>query len=130
MAKHTVSYLNIPLYPGILGLFRSEAALNKEVKRLKLEDCEMEWPHNRAGRHYTIENERGYIMFVLVNEDKCDTYGEIASLISHEIMHCVQELWEKIGEERPGREPEAYLLQYLMNFCLSEYPQFNKKWSK
>lgn len=56
-----------------------------------------------------------------------DTQGytpvEVAGLLVHEAVHVWQEHCESIGEEKPGREQEAYAVQKVAQVLMSAYSQ-------
>lgn len=45
---------------------------------------------------------------------------ELAGIVAHEAVHVCQVLWEAIGEESPGREAEAYLVQGIVRDILEK----------
>lgn len=41
-----------------------------------------------------------------------------AGLVAHEASHCVEWCFEAMGEEKPGDEARAYMVQFLVQKCL------------
>ena len=74
-----------------------------------------------ATAHY-LDNKRGQrvcIVCLRINEGRNPI--EIAGLLVHEAVHAWQDYCDRIGEENPGREQEAYGVQSIAQELLAEY---------
>jgi len=74
----------------------------------------------------------GVIVLVALGDTSEDLEGETESILTHEAVHVKQFLFESIGEDHPGVETEAYLVQYLANYLIKEwhYRQIKKQKEK
>lgn len=52
--------------------------------------------------------------------DELDSIEQAATIV-HEAVHVVQRLFDWIGEERPGREFEAYAIERVTEALMREY---------
>lgn len=52
--------------------------------------------------------------------------NQIHALLAHEAVHAARALWVSVGEEAPGKEPEAYLIQAISQFLFYEYDKVTK----
>jgi hypothetical protein len=60
---------------------------------------------------------------VVVNPTHDMTIEMLASIMAHEATHIVQDVAEKIGEEKFSNEVEAYLIQYVTHGLLCMYKE-------
>lgn len=130
-AKDKVIYLDRRRLPTFLVFVPSEAALEKECKRLKMPP--IEWPlfGGRGGHVRVIENSEsgasGILIFIGRSKDK----REVLSSIIHEAVHVWQFTCDHIGEENAGYEIEAYSIQAIAMDIIEAYEQSyhgGKKW--
>ena len=71
---------------------------------------------------HTISRENSILLYF--NDDIPDI-----PIIAHECMHFVDRTMEFIGEEEPGKEQKAYLIEWAMKSCLDSI-EANKKIKK
>lgn len=71
---------------------------------------------------HTISGENSILLYF--NDDIPDI-----PIIAHECMHFVDRTMEFIGEEEPGKEQKAYLIEWAMKSCLDSIEE-NKKIKK
>ncbi len=116
--KGSVTYFNMGPYPMYLGFTSSPKAFAEEMKRLNITDIRfLASDHANATTHF-LEQDGTLCIIITLQKHKDRTPEQIASLISHEAMHVVQKMWHQYGEKQPGREAEAYLIQYIVQSCL------------
>ncbi len=63
---------------------------------------------------------------VCMKIDRKRTFNEIASMLAHEAVHVSQDLFADIGEDKPGREIEAYAVQNILFQLLESYKKQSK----
>jgi hypothetical protein len=51
----------------------------------------------------------------------------VMGVVTHEVTHVLQALWEDMGEESPGMEVQAYLQQFITIQLFQDYLDYNKK---
>lgn len=78
--------------------------------------------HALATTHYYADQDGQLACLVCVNDSAFsrDPVGVCGSLV-HEAVHVWQAYADDIGEERPGREQEAYVVQWLSEVLLAEF---------
>lgn len=111
-----------------LALCTTEA----EFRRL-LERIEMPPPHpafvspGAAATTHHIDTSRGRACIVCMPGSK--GYGEIdhLALLVHEAVHVWQETRDDIGEDRPGREIEAYAIQNIAQELMEAWRDRSKR---
>lgn len=106
--------------PVCFGFCPSETAWNREMKRFGMKE-----PYPVSdGRTTTFFNANKGAHFILVTigaggVNRSDV--EITGLLVHEAMHVWQSILESIGEEKPGREMEAYAMQAITQELLQAF---------
>lgn len=116
--KKKVTYLAQCIYPAFIGICTDEKAFAKEMKRLDIQGVNFVNPGKSATVHiYEIQTE---IMFIICLSNPQDySPAALAGLLSHEATHIIQYLWEFIGETEPGKEAEAYMIQYIVQSAMN-----------
>lgn len=97
--------------PLHLGLFTSQAAFDRALKKLDIKERVPYVSDGAAGTTHRFEQEGGPPVFLvgLSAEYIAEADGiEIAGLLTHESVHCYQGLVDWMGEEQPGVEHQAY----------------------
>lgn len=116
-----ITYFGMGQWPLYVGFTTSRRAFRSELKRLKItEPVEF---HGSARANATAHNfVKDGETTVIITMDKPGkrSVEQVAGLIAHEAVHVAQSLWRDIGEESPGREAEAYLVQHITQCCLQE----------
>lgn len=115
------------LYPHFIGFCPTERAWNDYCRQASVKStyppnegtfasCE-EFNCRTAGVHYSAS-----VITLSPLVDK--KFGfEIVPVLTHELRHAMQRLWQSIGEATIGREAEAYYEGYLMKNLLVAYEQ-------
>jgi hypothetical protein len=69
-----------------------------------------------AETHYLTDHKTGIIVLVFDLEECNDSAAELAGIIAHEASHCVNRVFEHIGEEieNIGDESRAYLTEHIV----------------
>lgn len=118
-------WLELITYPGWLGVVFSLDAYREVLKRDKHPDWKTAtWIRKDAQVDYFLSNnlkEPFYVIKLDLNRKPNDP--RLIGLIVHEVMHVVQQIWIDIGEEDPGREAEAYLIQIMTQFVVKRYQE-------
>lgn len=78
-------------------------------------------PHSHATAHF-LQNPKGDQVCIVALSDWQTRSGiEIAGLLVHEAVHAWQEYCDRIGEQFPGREQEAYAVQSIAQELMAEF---------
>lgn len=108
--------------PGpFLALCLSEQEYRDAMRNLQVEPGEwIKNPHSHATAH-TLEGPRGLTVVVCLREWQGRNPVEVAGLLIHEAVHAWQHYADRIGEDRPGDEQEAYAIQSIAQELLAEF---------
>lgn len=113
----------------ILGPYLWLATSEAEFREA-LEHCEVpahqqpaEWMNDgKDARAYYLDNPRGELVCIVAIRIRPEVSGvQIASLLVHEAVHVWQVFIERMGEENPSREFEAYSIQAITQRLLQAY---------
>lgn len=123
-----MKYFDAGAWPIYIGFTRSEAEFIKELKRLKVPNEHIGSFCKGGAAMHTLESENGGLTCIItLHEWKGYELAQVAAMVAHEAVHVAQALWEHIGEREPGKEAEAYFIQWLTQCCLLELKEFKKK---
>lgn len=120
-----IRYFNMGPWPIYVGFSDSPEAFAKEMQRMKIDGV----PFVNAGANATMHTfeKDGSTTCIITLQKGCGKSREmVAALLAHEAVHVAQELWQAIGEHKPGREAEAYLVQMITQCCLQEAWKTNR----
>jgi hypothetical protein len=111
-----VPYFKLDILPVSFGVVFSRTEFETEMKRLDIHLMDEFWSDPSIGSVSRFENKFGDV-FLIVYLDrrelrKCQPH-EAIGIIVHETAHVWQYILETIGEEAPGKELEAYCMQYI-----------------
>ena len=117
--KPHIDYFNMGPWPIYVGFTQSAKAFRKEMKRLKITPCPEITvnAHSNAATHFLTSPDHGLTAIIAMPKSKRSP-EQIAGLIAHEATHVARHLWINIGEDNPGHEAEAYLIQMVTQCCL------------
>lgn len=119
MTEAHINYCHMGPWPVYVGFTNSPKAFQRELKRIKVREKVAFHTSNRANATVHIFDGAGTTTFIVtMDKAKKTSVEQIASLIAHEAVHIVQEMWSVLGERTPGHEAEAYLVQHITQFCL------------
>lgn len=109
-------YTHLGIYPVTIYIISKQKQLDKLAKRHDLEDDPDLTIEGCAAAVFNLGDVEGQLELALyIPKDLRDgSIANVASLISHECMHIVQDVWKHLEEHNPGKEAEAYLLGYLV----------------
>lgn len=113
-----VAWADQRIYPVKIAYARSRKAL---VKLCKVEGVAIELPDDVDGYCTSFISKNGSAVSVVWVDRSRGTGDDVISVIAHECLHVVQFIRSYIGESDMGAESEAYLLQWVMSFILSEW---------
>ena len=118
MSEAHIAYANMGPWPVYVGFTKSRKAFGREMKRLAIKGVPFLAPdHANASTHF-LEHGGALTCIITLGSTKDRSIEQIASLIAHEAVHVAQEVWSSVGETKPGREAEAYLVQHVTQHCL------------
>lgn len=116
-----ITYFNMGPWPLYVGFTTSRRAFRAEMKRLKINEptpFHASTKANATAHNFVKDGETTVI--ITMDKPGKRSVEQVAGLIAHEAVHVAQSLWRDIGEESPGREAEAYLVQQITQCCLQE----------
>jgi hypothetical protein len=118
---------NAALLSPHLMLCLSERPYLKVVKKFNIKEPNR-WVTEGKGatcHHFYNQatNKDGILSMAIVcmQVQKGNSYNQIASLLAHEAVHVAQNMFDDMGEEKPGREVEAYCIQRIFLQLLNSY---------
>lgn len=82
---------------------------------------------NAACHTFTLSGPPYSEMAVICVDEMERSHSQLAGLLIHESVHVAQRYFESIGETRPGREIEAYIIQRIAQNLLFAYEKQSKK---
>jgi len=74
--------------------------------------------------------DQGLIILVLLGEHASLPKETVAAILAHESVHVKQFLFDAIGEDTPGVETEAYLVEFYTRYLLTELKKREDKKTK
>lgn len=118
--------------PFYYALCLTEKDFHKELKHLKIAEGHRpafvkHW-HSDATVHY-FENRKEASVSCLVCLNNWEGKEDIViyGLLVHEAVHLWQETKDLLGEDKPGREQEAYAIQNLAQQLMRSFKEQTKK---
>lgn len=115
--------------PGYFGFTTDPKAFAKEVRRLGCKDQVDMISGGAAATHHTFHKANGDFTSIVtldLRKTKGRTRAQIAAVLAHEAVHVWQTNEEWMRETKPGREIEAYAIQYFTQCMLSELERKRK----
>ncbi len=103
-----------------LALCLTQDEFDTAVRHLKLAPTPFLNPGANATMH-EFEGPHGLVCIVCLGDTTERNGVEIAGLLVHEAVHVWQHWCDDIGEDRPGREQEAYGVQAIAQELFAEY---------
>lgn len=92
------------------------------MKRLRLSDSYPIEEHDH-GATQTLECDNRRLVLVAVSDEiksSADPF-DVVGLLCHEAVHVWQEICERIGEEKPSQEFQAYSIQTILQELMRAY---------
>lgn len=124
------AYHNTGALPSEFGIVFSKEQFVAELESLEI-PYGFEWSETAPGSVYMFSNEASGAQLLLVALNRKLMRGhseaEIVGICAHEATHVWQYITELIGEEAPGKEIEAYHVQWITTILYDEYKQSNKR---
>lgn len=121
MASHSDLYISRNLFysPIYVAFIPDEDAWKKELRRLKV--TSQPYPNTNGRTTYFTSRDDKTICLVTVNERCDEDYIVAASVLAHETVHVVEEIFREIGEDKPSEEFRAYLTQTVFRQLCTMY---------
>ncbi len=111
-----IDYFNMGPWIVYIGFTQDAKAFAKEQQRLGIPEAERSCILHDATTHvYECDGVMTIIITLRATEHPIE---QVAGLLAHEATHAAQFLWERCGEREPGKEAEAYIVQYITQRCL------------
>lgn len=104
----------------------TSAEISAAVKRHRAAGMEADIKDSVAFCTFYRSDEGAMLGLLVVVADRVGdlTPIQIAALISHEAVHVMQSMREKMGESEPGWEWEAYTVQYVAQAPMVAWAEF------
>lgn len=119
--KSKISYLHMGSVPIYFGVAFTEKSFNSEMKRMDISDPPKWITDGADATMHTFERDNAMdTCIVCIDLKKKATKAQIAGLIIHEVQHVLQQIKMTMREDDMGRETEAYLVQHMSQFIISE----------
>lgn len=120
-------WLKITVYPLHFTIVDNMEDLQKVWDALDITEDDRAPPGGKASTYHYVSKSTGYLACVVYLADTLSWNPyTVSGVAAHEAMHVIQNLWDHIGERRPGWEAEAYLMQALveeiMDFIEERHP--------
>ena len=106
--------LSLTPYPGRIFLCQTRKELHKKYKKMTGNKYPYKDPSIMSGRYIYIEGKNGEVWFLV--------YGNRASTLAHEFLHCLLTLFGLVGIDPSASigEPICYMMSRLMREALDE----------
>jgi len=116
-----MKYFNTGPLPFFLAMATSPKEFDRGCKRLGVTPPPFA-AYDAAMHEFRNTTTNGLVCVVCIDASKAKKYTQIQihSLLTHEAVHVWQALCDSMGEEAPGREVEAYSIQWMTQ-CLAEH---------
>lgn len=111
-----VKWYDLGAFHLSLGIVLGREAYLKEYKRLTGFDEDKSANYDAYGFVCDLEDHDGRHLNLVYFSDKMldvELEENLAGVCAHEAMHVVQFKWRRWGEDRPGMEAEAHLVQFI-----------------
>lgn len=111
-----VTWFQMGCYPVFCGFTMKSEALARVQRFMGVFTDSDISPSGGGCCHRLVKN--GMMVLIISMADKRFPKNETAAIIAHEATHAMRFIMEKIGEDEPGLEQEAYLVQQIVQDCL------------
>ena len=115
----------MPIY---IALATSHKILNDELKRIKFSGT-LSGVNTGSGAttNFLTNNNGDVCAIVCLFEYKKIDPRQVTSLLVHEAVHVFQEVCDKMGEDHPSKEFEAWAIQKITQDLLYEFDRQTKR---
>lgn len=111
-------WLNRGQWPVYIGFCPDEKEWNKQMRRMNVSDC----PYPEGDAHCAMFDtpEGKNCVIVTMCDKEVDDLMRLG-LFCHEASHIVDHIFNVCGEDKPGGETRAYLMQYIFQELVDAY---------
>ena len=118
----SIQYIDTKPWPVHVGFTSDPKRWDKEMKRMKVSEPFTNSPGCTTTFGKEVHSDDCYNRLIIVTTNaKSRKLDDVVPVLSHEAVHVVQRIWEYVGEEMPGYEQEAYLVQWLVQEFIRIY---------
>lgn len=127
MSKHRIAYTRVALMPYWVGIAFDEKSFQAELKALGIK--EPVYFVKKDATAHTLESSLGLTIIITLplTEAKKRDLVEVIGLLVHECVHAWQSMCLEMGEDKPGREVEAYAVQCLSQWAIGQFLKAKRK---
>lgn len=123
MSRPYITYFSAGPWPCVFGVAPDEAAFDREMKRIGIDVKDPFVPEGSDGAVHILLVDGIKTFVVCLNKRPRGAARAIGiGLAVHEATHVWQLSKAAMGEETPGREIEAYAIQWITQCILSVVP--------
>lgn len=131
--KPPITYLNGVLFPVFVGVCFSESDYLAEMKRMGVANP-IDFHSSAASmKSFTLKGKLTLIVCFDPVRHRALHRPQVAALVAHEAVHVSDAIFRHVGEEHPGDETRAYLVQYIVQetmYLLNDFMKHRRKHGK
>lgn len=121
------TYIYEGALPVSIGFCHSKKVHAEEMKRLGVKDQLFLGSPDHHAELQAVYHESGTKLLFCVDCKRKTSLAQFIGTIAHEATHALQRIIEAMAEEKPGREFEAYTVQYLTQHAYNHFIKYRKK---
>lgn len=123
--RKEISWIDVDILPCKVGFCPSKEAWDTHVKLCGYPADQYPSSHGTCNTFPDSKYMRQNIIITIAPiKNKEYSFMQLIGLITHECMHAFRRMMEDIGEDRPSKEFEAYIMQYLVVCVLRDFMYF------
>lgn len=129
--KAHIEYFDHIFFPNIwIGIAFTEKSYLKECKRLNIAKPPS-YIEKAAAINPFVKDDGSLSLIICFDPFRQKLHkNQIPALLAHEAVHASDYIFENIGEDKPGMEIRAYLVQYIVQQSLYALDDFLKRKKK
>lgn len=109
-----VHWVDLGQWPQALAVIADKRAYNRFMRSKGISQPKT-FPGRNGGLCQTLERGSNCILVIAIGDQDQD---ELPVTVAHEATHAMRWILEHVGEDRPGIETEAYLVEHIVRGAL------------
>jgi hypothetical protein len=126
MSKPKIKYITSNFFPVYIGIAFCESEYLQEMKRLGVKEIMDFNTHAASVKYLTKGDHLNCVICIDPVKYKHLHRNMMAAMLAHEATHIADLAFEHIGENKPGQETRAYLVQAIVQDALYAMDDFMK----